>query len=48
MIVELGPVVVYDMPEFGAAIKIKALKTVIAENTVHAQALLFGVFKKFR
>ena len=48
MTVQLGPVVVYDMPEFGAALKIKALKTVIAENTVHTQALVFGVFKKFR
>ena len=48
MILELGPVVVYDMPEFGAAIKVKALKSVIAENTIHTQALLFGVFKKFR
>jgi hypothetical protein len=37
----------YDMPEYNSSIKIKALTTVVTENTVRSWAVVFGWFKKF-
>jgi hypothetical protein len=44
---ELAPIVNYDMPEYNSSIKIKALTTVVTENTVRSWAVVFGWFKKF-
>ena len=44
----LGPVLVYDMPERGAALKVKGLATVITDNTPAALGVVFGWFKNSR
>jgi hypothetical protein len=43
----LGGVLNYDMPEYGAVIRIKALTTVVARNAVVSNTLVVGFFKKF-
>jgi len=45
-ILNVGGVVAYDMPEYGAAIKLKVLNTVFVENNVHSRGIVFSVFKK--
>jgi hypothetical protein len=46
----MGGVLVYDMPEYGAALKIKGLASIASAtiNTVNTRGLIVGVFKKFR
>jgi hypothetical protein len=44
---QLAPIVNYDMPEYNSSIKVKALTTVVTENTVRSWAVVFGWFKKF-
>jgi hypothetical protein len=43
----LGGVLAYDMPEFGASIKVKGLATVITHNTTESFGISFGWVKKF-
>ena len=43
----LGPVINYDMPERGSSVRVKALRTVFAENTVTSWSVFFAWFKKF-
>jgi Putative MetA-pathway of phenol degradation len=42
----LGGVLNYDMPEYGAVFRVKALTTVIARNFVESQAVVLGFAKK--
>ena len=44
---QLGPIVNFDMPAHNSSVKIKALTTVLTENTVKAWAVVFGWIKKF-
>jgi hypothetical protein len=44
----LGGVLAFDMPEFGASVKVKAVSTVIAANTVRSSGMVIGWVKKFR
>jgi hypothetical protein len=46
-ILALGGVLAYDMPEYGAAVKIKALKTVIEHNAVRSPGVAVSWIKKF-
>ena len=46
-VLELGPVVNYDMPEYGSSVKVKALATLFAANTVTSWGVVFGWIKKF-
>jgi hypothetical protein len=46
-VLQLGTVLGYDMPERGAALKVKALTSVHAINTVHSWGVSFGWIKKF-
>jgi len=43
----LGPVLVYDMPEYGAAMKVKGLATVVTQNTPRSFGIVLGWFRKF-
>jgi hypothetical protein len=43
---DLGGVLAYDMPEYGASVKIKGLATVINENTVGSYGISVGFIKK--
>ena len=45
-LLSLGGVVNYDMPEYGAVLKIKAITTALAINTVRASAVAVSVAKK--
>jgi len=45
-VLQLGGVLVYDMPEHATSIKVKAVQTVRAANTVHTHAVVVGFFKK--
>jgi hypothetical protein len=45
-LLNLGGVLAYDMPEFGAAIKIKFLQTVFVENSAHSRGIVLTFFKK--
>jgi hypothetical protein len=45
-ILNVGGVVAYDMPEYGAAIKLKVLNTVFVENNVNSRGFVISVFKK--
>jgi hypothetical protein len=47
-VLELGGVLAYDMPEQQAAMKIKALQTIITENTVKSWGVALTVVKKLR
>ena len=42
----LGGVLNYDMPEYGAVFRVKALTTVIARNMVESQTIIVGLAKK--
>jgi hypothetical protein len=46
-LLELGPVLAYDFPEYGASAKIKVLKSIAEVNTVKAWGVVFGWIKKF-
>jgi hypothetical protein len=46
-VLQIGPVLGYDMPERGAAMKVKALASVHAINTVHSWGVVVGWIKKF-
>jgi hypothetical protein len=43
---ELGPVIGVDFPEYGSAMKIKALHTVTTANTVKSGGVALTVVKK--
>jgi hypothetical protein len=45
-LLNLGGVVNYDLPELGAAIRVKALTTVVARNAVVSQSVVVGFVKK--
>jgi hypothetical protein len=45
-ILNLGGVLAYDMPEFGAMIKIKALQSVFVENSAHSRGIVLTFVKK--
>ena len=42
----MGGVLAYDMPEFGALIKIKTLQTVFVENSAHTRGIVLTFVKK--
>jgi hypothetical protein len=42
----LGGVLNYDMPEYGAAMRVKVLSTLFGRNTGISQAIAFGFAKK--
>lgn len=42
----LGGVLNYDMPEYGAVLRVKALTTIIARNVVESQTVVVGFAKK--
>ena len=44
---QLGPILNYDIPVHNSSIKVKALTTVLTENTVKSWAVVFGWIKKF-
>jgi hypothetical protein len=44
---QLGPVVAYDMPEHLATMRVKAVTSAFAFNTVTAWSVVFSAFKKF-
>jgi hypothetical protein len=46
-VLDLGGVLVYDLPEYASSIKIKALHTVITENNVKAGGVAVGWIRKF-
>ena len=46
-LLELGGILNYDMPEHNAAVKVKALDTVMAKNTVRSYLVLLALIKKF-
>lgn len=46
-ILQLGAVVAYDIPEHAAAVKVKALSTPFASNTVSSWGVVCGWIKKF-
>ena len=43
----LGGVLAYDLPEYASSIKIKALRTVIAENNVNSWGVAATWIRKF-
>jgi hypothetical protein len=45
-VLTLGGVLAYDMPEYGASIKVKALTTVITRNAVKSPGVAFTWVKK--
>jgi hypothetical protein len=46
-VLDLGGVLVCDMPEYASSMKIKALRTVISENNVNAWGVVVGWIRKF-
>jgi hypothetical protein len=46
-VLELGPILNVDMPEYGSSVKVKGLFTGMAENTVRSWAVVLGWVKKF-
>jgi hypothetical protein len=46
-VLNIGPVLAYDMPEHAMSVKIKALTSVITANTVTTPGVVVSVFKKF-
>ncbi len=42
----LGGILVYDMPEYGMALKVKALTTAVVRNSANAQGIILALFKK--
>lgn len=47
-VLKLGGIVNYDMPEYNAAVKVKAATALIAANTVNAWAVVVGWTMKFK
>jgi hypothetical protein len=45
-VLAIGGVAAYDMPEFGASMKIKAISNVLQENFVHSYGIAFSFVKK--
>jgi hypothetical protein len=45
-VLELGPVLAYDMPEYAASVKVKALQTLITVNTVKSWGVALTAVKK--
>src|SRR5262245_571318 len=45
-VLQVGPVLVYDMPEVGSSVKVKALTTAVAGNTVWSNGVVVGFIKK--
>ena len=46
-LLEFGPVLAYDLPEYSSSMKIKALKSVYSANILHAWGVVVGWIKKF-
>jgi hypothetical protein len=46
-VLKVGGVVNYDMPEYAASVRVKAVHALIAANTVEAWAAVIGWVKKF-
>jgi hypothetical protein len=46
-VLNIGPVLAYDMPEHAMSVKIKALTSVITANTVTTPGVVVSMFKKF-
>ena len=46
MVLQLGPILNFDMPEYSSSAKVKALFTGDAENTVRSWSIVFGWIKK--
>ena len=46
-VLDLGGILNLDMPEYNSAVKVKALTTVLTENTVQSWGVVFGWLKKF-
>jgi hypothetical protein len=46
-VLNLGPVLNYDMPEHASSVKAKALFTVITSNTVRSWGAVFSWVRKF-
>ena len=46
-LLQIGPILNFDMPEYGSSVKVKALFTGVAENTVRSWSIIFGWIKKF-
>jgi hypothetical protein len=46
-VLNLGGVLAYDMPEHGASLKLKALTTAFAENSVKSVGVALGLIKKW-
>jgi hypothetical protein len=44
---DVGPILNYDMPAHNSSVKVKAVATVLTENTVGAWGVAFGWIKKF-
>jgi hypothetical protein len=47
-LLSLGGVLGYDMPEIGAAMKIKGIRSVVARNTANSHAVAIGLIKKLQ
>ena len=45
-VLNLGPILNIDLPEFIASVKIKALTTVLARNTVRSSGVAVGWIRK--
>ncbi len=43
-----GGVVAYDLPEYGASMKVKVLRSIVNVNTVKSWGVVLGWIKKFR
>ena len=46
-VLEIGPVIAYDMPEHEMSVKIKTVSSVYSINTVEAWGVVLTLFKKF-
>jgi hypothetical protein len=46
-LLELGPIINFDMPRYNSSVRAKAFFTGIAENTVRSWSIVFGWIKKF-
>jgi hypothetical protein len=46
-ILHLGGIVAFDMPQHNSSMKLKALRSVFAENTPTFWSVVFGWYRKF-